>query len=75
MCMQSVRIGQRIAQARLAKGLTQQQLAEDMGCAIRTVASWEASTRHPRTGALAKLADALDVPVASFYADSDRRAA
>jgi transcriptional regulator with XRE-family HTH domain len=76
-CMKRVEIGHRITKARTAKGLTQQQLAEITGHAVRTIASWEANARHPRMDALAQLAETLDRDVSWFYgsADHDSRAA
>ncbi|MGH2878968.1 MAG: helix-turn-helix domain-containing protein [Solirubrobacteraceae bacterium] len=77
--MEQIEIGRRIAEARAAKGLTQQQLAEKIGHAVRTIAAWEGNTRHPRTDAMAQIAEALGHPVAWFYAEhpdaTGRRAA
>jgi transcriptional regulator with XRE-family HTH domain len=50
-----------IAQARLAKGLTQAQLAEAIGVKPTQIANWEQGTRKPKVGALMKIADALGI--------------
>lgn len=50
-----------IAKARLAKGLTQAQLAEAIGVKPTQIANWEQGTRKPKVGALMKIADALGI--------------
>ena len=50
-----------IAQARLAKGLTQAQLAEAIGVKPTQIANWEQGIRKPKVGALMKIADALGI--------------
>lgn len=50
----------RLAEIRRARGLTQQQLAQKMGCAVRTVAGWEAGA-IPRRLYLKRLAKVLGV--------------
>ena len=50
-----------IAQARLAKGLTQAQLAEAIGVKPTQIANWEQGARKPKVGALMKIADALGI--------------
>ena len=50
-----------IAQARLAKSLTQAQLAEAIGVKPTQIANWEQGTRKPKVGALMKIADALGI--------------
>ena len=47
--------------ARLAKGLTQAQLAEAIGVKPTQIANWEQGTRKPKVGALMKIADALGI--------------
>lgn len=60
-------IGGRIRKAREHAGLTQVQLAEQLGQAERTVQAWEGNTRTPRPGALLHLAETLGRPVSWFY--------
>lgn len=50
-----------IAKARLAAGLTQEQLAARMGITQQTVANWERGARNPKLASLRKIADALGV--------------
>jgi transcriptional regulator with XRE-family HTH domain len=70
-------IGNQIAAARHAAGLSQSQLAEATGRSANTIQAWEHGRRHPRPAALELLAEALGVSVASFYAtvSPDREAA
>ncbi len=46
--------------------LTQQQLADFVLCSVDTVRRWEAGTREPRAGEIAKLAAALHVTEAEL---------
>ena len=50
-----------IAQARLAKGLTQAQLAEAIGVKPTQIANWEQGTRKPKIDALMRIGDALGI--------------
>ena len=50
-----------IARARLAKGLTQAQLAAAIGCRPSQIANWETGVRHPKLDALIRIAEVLDV--------------
>ena len=52
-----------IAAARLAKGLTQAQLAEAVGTTQGQIARWETGARNPKVPALAKIAQALGVTI------------
>jgi transcriptional regulator with XRE-family HTH domain len=56
-----MKIGMRIAQARKARGWTQEGLAERSGLHKQTISEWERGNRTPSTDALAKVADALGV--------------
>lgn len=74
----TISIGRQIAIARGEKRLTQQQLAEATGHAVRTIAAWEAGERTPRLRHLELLARVLGQEVSWFYASqesTDRRAA
>ncbi len=44
---------------RMAKGLTQQQVAEAVGVARSTVAKWETGVAMPRAGTLRKMSESL----------------
>lgn len=48
-----------MANARLAKGLTQKQLAEKLGCSTRTIYRWETGLIRPSAQAMEKIAVAL----------------
>ena len=50
-----------IAQARLAKGWTQQQLAEALGVGQPMIAHWETGAKKPKMQTLMRIADALGV--------------
>ena len=50
-----------IAKARLAAGLTQEQLAARMGITQQTVANWERGARNPKLATIRKIADALGI--------------
>lgn len=52
-----------IARMRLAKGLTQNQLAEAVGCLRGDISRWERGSRRPNTGSAIKLARALDCKI------------
>lgn len=56
----------RITEARRAKGLTQQALAEAIGCAVRTVQNWEAGERTVSAQLVVPAAKALGLPVADL---------
>lgn len=50
-----------IAAARLAKGITQAQLAEKLGVIQQQVARWETGESEPRTSTLKKIGEALGI--------------
>lgn len=50
-----------IAQARIAKGMTQQQLAEAIGVLQQQIAGWETGARKPKIDALMRMADAMGI--------------
>lgn len=52
-----------IKKYRLAKGMTQEKLAEIMGTSQAAVGMWEAGTRMPRADKLRKLAAVLGCSV------------
>lgn len=64
-------VGDRIRQARMEKGLTQDQLADLIGVGMRQVQYYEAGESDPYRK-LAKIAEALNRPVGWFlYGDPD----
>lgn len=60
-------VGRRIAEARRAVGLSQSQLARAVDGATRTVQTWEAGQRIPRTTTFSKIALVTGKPVSWFY--------
>ncbi len=56
-------VGSRIAAARVAAGLTQEQLAQKIDVSLPNIAFWERRAPSPRTEMLAKIADALGVSI------------
>ncbi len=56
-------VGAKIRLARRAAGLTQEELAKELGAATITVAQYERELREPKLLVLKQIADALGVPV------------
>lgn len=67
-------IGERIRQARKAKGFSQSDLASRIGVSQPAIANWESGVHDPRRLTLAKLADALEAPL-DWLAAGDRSSA
>jgi transcriptional regulator with XRE-family HTH domain len=63
-------VGQRIREARLAKGWTHEELARRMRVNWRTVQRWQKGSL-PRMATLAELADVLGVPQGYFIEPED----
>lgn len=63
-------LGQRIKAARKKKGITQQELASRIGKALSTVQKYEIDVIQPSITTLNKIADALEVPLYTIYADT-----
>jgi len=62
-------IGTRIADTRKATGFTQTDLAEAVNLSQQVIANYEAGQRNIPVYTLARIADALSVPVAVLTAD------
>lgn len=56
-----------ITSLRLAKGMTQQQLAEAVGCLRGDISRWERGERRPNTGSAMKLARALGCKIEDLF--------
>lgn len=67
-------IGVRIAQARKARGLTQQQVAEKIEASVVAVAYIETGKRWPRLGTLTSIAQVLQVDLQEFFIGVDEPA-
>ena len=62
-------IGERIKQARKAKGLTQKELAEAVGVAEVTISQYEADKYSPKYDKMVKIAEALNIPVSDLLGE------
>lgn len=61
--MNQVKMGRLIAELRKQKGLTQQQLADQICLSNKTISKWESGVGCPDIGNLPVLAEALGVSV------------
>ena len=59
--MDQIKIGKYLQELRKEKGLTQEQLAEHVGVARRTVSRWETGSNMPDLDILIELSDFYDV--------------
>ncbi len=59
-------IGERIKEARKAKGMKQKELAEILGCTKQNISRFEKSKTSPRADTLIKIAETLGVPVSEL---------
>jgi transcriptional regulator with XRE-family HTH domain len=64
----AVTVASNIRAARLSAGMTQMELASALSVQAMQVSRWERALNTPTTESLMKLADALGVDPASFYA-------
>lgn len=64
-----MKVGTQIAEARKAKGLSQEALARQLGVAMMTVSRWERNNVTPPLMRLQEIASALDVSVAELLVD------
>ncbi len=61
--------------AQAAKGITNDELAREVGVGLRLLQKWRAGDVAPRYANALKLAQILDVTVSDLYADPDAKAA
>lgn len=61
--MDNIKTGKLIAELRKSKGLTQQQLAEQLNLSNKTISKWENGSGSPDVSNLPVLADVLEVTV------------
>lgn len=52
-----------LSSARMAAGLTQAQLAQEVGCTQKDISRWENGIRNPKMATLQKMAHALKCPL------------
>ena len=65
-------IGSRLREAREARGLTQRELARQVGVTGAAIANYEAGTSHPKEQVLYRLLDALGVDANYLFQDCCR---
>lgn len=59
--------GKRVAEVRKSRGVTQQELAEDIGMSVVAIAYIETGKRWARLGTLNKIAKSLKVNVSDLF--------
>ena len=65
--MQTETMGKRIAAFRKRRGLTQDQLAEQLGISAQAVSKWETDLSCPDIGLLPQLAEILEVSLDDLF--------
>jgi repressor LexA len=65
--------GAKLKSARLAKNLTQKQLAEKVGAKHNSISDWENDKSKPDVDTLQLLCGVLDIPI-SYFSDIERNA-
>lgn len=63
--------GSRLKELRLAAGLTQTKLAEQIGVSRDAIARWESNNREPNWTSVVALAKALGVDCTAFLEQAD----
>jgi transcriptional regulator with XRE-family HTH domain len=66
-------IGQRIRAQRLVCRMSQTELANRLGVAFQQLQKYETGVNRVSAGRLARIADALNVPVSFFFSGDDAR--
>ncbi|BEH11836.1 MULTISPECIES: helix-turn-helix domain-containing protein [Geobacter] len=69
--LSSREIGWKLRKLRLQAGWTQERLAEQVGVSVQQIQNYESGANKMNTDRLQQLANALDVPVQSFFSESD----
>ncbi|WP_018294576.1 helix-turn-helix domain-containing protein [Mariprofundus ferrooxydans] len=62
-------IGQRIQKARIARGMNQTELADELGVKPQAIQHWERGTAQPKTSRIPAIAKALSVQTAWLLND------
>ena len=62
-----VHVGKKVRQRRWLTGMTQQQLAEQVGIKFQQIQKYETGANRVSASRLWDIADALDVPVSFFF--------
>ncbi|MFT7594508.1 MAG: transcriptional regulator with XRE-family HTH domain [Paracoccaceae bacterium] len=67
-----VHVGKRVRHRRWLTGMTQQQLAEQVGIKFQQIQKYETGANRVSASRLWDIADALDVPVSFFFEGLDK---
>ncbi len=67
------KLGQRIANLRRAKKLTQEQLAEAVGCSVEFISLVERGVNAPSVAGLEKFSKVLKVEVKELFSFEERK--
>ena len=67
------KLGQRIANLRRTKKLTQEQLAEAVGCSVEFISLVERGVNAPSVAGLEKFANVLKVEVKELFAFEEKK--
>ncbi|WP_121064424.1 helix-turn-helix domain-containing protein [Chachezhania antarctica] len=70
-----IHVGKRVRHRRWLIGMTQQQLAEQVGIKFQQIQKYETGANRVSASRLWDIADALDVPVSFFFEGLDEEAA
>lgn len=69
-------VGQHIRRVRVeVLGLTQRELAEQLGIESVNISSWERGVAEPRIKHVREIASLADLPVAAFFSPNGAKAA
>lgn len=60
-------IGEKIHEARLKAGISQEKLGEMIGTSKQNISYWEAERHHPDFDSLVKISLILDIPFSEFF--------
>ena len=71
-----MKFGEKLREARIARGLSQKELAKRTGIAVRTIINYESNARMPKKqDSYARLAEVLDVRASEKYGSRAKRQA
>jgi transcriptional regulator with XRE-family HTH domain len=68
---QDIQVGQRVRALRLERGMSQTNLANQLGLTFQQVQKYEKGTNRIGAGRLHKISEILGVPVSTLFASSD----
>ena len=71
---QDIEVGRRIRARRLAKDMSQTEVATQLGLTFQQVQKYEKGTNRVGAGRLKRIAEILDAPITYFYSLSDQPA-